>query len=134
MKILLILLLILSYELNADELEWVDEQINAIKPPRNGISKSKIDIIRSPFNLKKKPVEVILDKDMNVVAKKEITLSLHAIINKSAFINEKWYKLNDKIDKYTITSIERTIVLLSFKKKTLLLSIKSKNKNLKFKE
>lgn len=145
MKNILILILILSYQLSADELKWVDEQINAIKPARDGIQKSKINAIKSPFIflIKKektkdtapsKKASNITETSSNVLVKKEIILSLNAIINKSALINEKWYKIHEKVGKYTIISIERGLVILSFKKKKLILSIKTDNKNLKFKK
>ncbi len=137
MKLLLSLLLVISSKLIANELEWVDEQIDAIKPPRNGINKSKINTIKSPFIYKaikeKEKVASLVNKDTNIITKKEINLSLNAIMNESAFINEKWYKINDKIGKYTITSINRERVILIYKKKTLLLSIKTKNNSIKFK-
>jgi len=140
MKTLFISLLLL-YTLGANELQWVDEQINAIKPPREGISKEKTSAIKNPFTSLSK-IQKESDKSKhafnkngsNTLAKKEIKLSLDAIINKSALINGKWYKLNDRIAKYTVSSIDRDIVLLSFKKKTLLLTTKTDNKNLKFKK
>jgi hypothetical protein len=58
--------------------------------------------------------------------------SLEAIINKSALINKKWYKINTKVGNYTLSSIKTTSVILSYKKKKLLLSTLSKTKKLKF--
>lgn len=140
MKTILITFLIFSYQLFANELQWVDEQIDAIKPPREGISTSEIDSIKNPFlTLEKKKVKSLKEasnstRTKHSIAKKEIKLLLEAIINQSALINGKWYNLNDKVDKYSISKIDRNMVLLSYKKKHLLLSTKTKNKNLRFKK
>ena len=139
--------LILSLSLFANELQWVDKQIQAIKPPREGISKTKINATKSPFIvLKKIPKEKLsstqnssktskLTKNIKAskTRKKSKILLLDTIINKSARINGKWYKSNEKIGKYTITNIESRTVTLSYKKKILILSTMSKNKNLNFK-
>ena len=150
MKTLIITtLLMLSINLVANELKWVDEQIEAIKPPRSGISKEKINTVQSPFiflsNKKDKSKATSSSKKRaykasassgtrkNKIYKRSKKLVLSAIINQSALINKKWYKLNDKVGKYTLSSISRTSVILSYKKKELLLSTNTKNSNLKFK-
>ena len=149
-NLLIILSLLLSVNLFADELKWVDEQIQAIKPPRSGISKSKINAVKDPFiflkkNKDKSGKSTVAAKSTNTlkkrstltntnkVSKKSKSLSLDAIINKSALINGKWYKLGEMVGKYTLSSIERTTVILKYKSKDLFLSTNSPNKNLKFK-
>ena len=144
-----LILLLSSITLFADELEWVDAQIEAIKPPRDGISSSKINAVRDPFiflkknkdeskksktgskprsNLKKLP------SNANKVSKKTKVLVLDAIINNSALINGKWYRPKDRVGKYTLSNVNRTNIILSYKKKKLFLTTDSKNKNLKFKK
>ena len=150
-NILLILSLFIITHAIANELEWVDEQIQAIKPPRNGISKSQIDMIQNPFiflkkELKEKPgtKAVVTNKSYsskkyvsksttNKVSKQSTSFSLDAIINKSALINGKWYKLHSKIGKYTLSSVDGTSIILSYKDQELLLTTRSKTKKLKFK-
>ena len=150
MKNLLTVLIFLfsSIVLIANELKWVDEQIEAIKPPRDGISSSKINMVGDPFVFLKKNKDKTkksklaskskrsLNKsssNSNKVAKKSRVLVLDAIINNSALINGKWYNLKDRVGKYTLSSVDRTDIILSYKKKKLLLTTNSKNKNLKFK-
>ncbi len=143
-----LILVFSSITLIANELEWVDEQIEAIKPPRSGISSSKINTVGDPFIfLKQKKDKIKKSKiaskskytlkkpspNSNKVTKKSTVLVLDAIINKSALINGKWYKLKDKVGKYTLSSVDRTDIILSYKKKRLFLTTNSKNKNLKFK-
>ena len=149
MKTLLTLtLLVLSINLVANELKWVDNQIQAIKPPRSGISKVKINTVKSPFiflnkkedkskarsNSKRRVASTSSSKTRKKKTyKRSKRLVVTAIINNSALINKKWYKLNDKVGKYTLTSISRTEVILSYKKRRLLLSTNTLNPNLKFK-
>ena len=150
-NILLILSLFIATHSIADELKWVDAQIQAIKPPRSGISKSQIDMIKDPFIFLKKETEKNSSKKAiatvksytkknniskprtNKISKQITSFSLDAIINKSALINGRWYKLHSKIGKYTLTAIDGTSIILSYKNKELLLTTRSKAKKLKFK-
>ncbi len=152
MKNLLTVLILLSSSviLIANELKWVDEQIEAIKPPRDGVSFAKVNAVNDPFiflkknkdedKTKKKTIAVKSrstskksSPNSNKLAKKSTVLVLDAIINKNALINGKWYKLKDRVGKYTLNSIDRTNIILSYKRKNIFLSTDSKNKNLKFK-
>ncbi|PLY13314.1 MAG: hypothetical protein C0628_06860 [Sulfurimonas sp.] len=151
MKTLLIILLtvFLSSLLYATELEWVDEQIEAIKPPRKGVTVVKV---KDPFIFldKSKPEVKKGAKTSSVVRRtvssskavavaspeksvKKDTFVLSAIINLSAMINGNWYKKNDNISNYTITDIDKTSVTLKKGDKKLILSTISRNSNLKFK-
>lgn len=141
MKTLTIFFVItLAIQSFGNELQWVDDQINAIKPPRAGISKARINAIKSPFvtlnksNVKKAPKKTAnTTSKKNTVKKQSTVLNLQAIINRSALINGKWYKLNDKVGKYTLHAVNRKNIILLYKKKELLLSTAKKTKNLKFK-
>jgi len=150
-NILLILSLFIATCTIANELKWVDEQIQAIKPPRSGISKSQIDMIQNPFiflkqESKEKPAkkvpasrkstiskQKISTSTRNKLSKKSASFTLSAIINKSALINGKWYELHSKVGAYTLSSIDVNSVVLSYKKKKVFLSTRSKTKKLKFK-
>jgi hypothetical protein len=152
MKNILLILSLFGFSLSvADELKWVDEQIQAIKPPRIGITKSNIDMIEDPFiflkkQLKEKSTTKALRSNKNAMSKqnrsKSVTntiseqtasFSLGAIINKSALINGRWYELHSKIGRYTLSNIDTTSVILSYKNKELLLTTRAKIKKLKFK-
>jgi len=149
MKTLLLITSLLSFSLIANELKWVDEQIQAIKPPRKGVSSAQINSIKDPFIFLKKNKEDTENKKTksktyvakktktvyktNKVTQKSATLTLEAIINNSALINGKWYKLNTQVGRYTLSAITRTTATLKHKKKELLLSTKTKSKSLKFK-
>ena len=162
MKIILIFPLLIVSSLFSNELSWVDEQVNAIKPNRNGTSDKSISKLKNPFvYLKKntpkkdKPTkklstksnsvaslvsntnsDVNINDDINNIQKvttPNTILTLSAIINSSALINGSWYKLDEKIHNYKITKITKTSVSLIKNKKTTVLSTKSNASKLKFK-
>lgn len=143
---------ILSNAIHASELQWVDEQIEAIKPPRKGIDIFKVD---SPFifleknrpevkkeaktqqanveisQLKPSIIEQNIKSDNDDI--KKDNFNLDAIINLSAMINGNWYKKNDIIDGYVIFNIDKTSVTLKKDTKEIVLSTNIKNSSLKFK-
>ena len=144
--------------LAATELTWVDEQIEAIKPPRKT---SKISNIQNPFVYLEKNgyVKKVADKKALVSTKLKSSsgltasslssttssvcdteverprsgLNLDAILNSSALINGKWYKKSDKIKSYTIVNVDKTSVTLKQGNKKMTLSTSSKKRTLKFK-
>lgn len=130
------------------ELAWVDEQIQAILPARIGISDAMVGSLNDPIKLKK-PVRIgvapptgtpvlfappKLSSVPKVVLPKivEEPLHLQALINKSALINGKWYKLNDSIRTYTLSEIKFNSVLLTGKAdQKLILFLNKQNNNIK---
>jgi len=138
----IILLLLLSTQLVCNELSWVDEQVEAIKPPRKGIENRKIAKLKDPFiyvkkKSKKKKRTVYRGRKYSKVGSKKVythssKLSLEAILNKSALINGKWYREGEKVYEYKLEKVSLKTVLLTKGKKQLLLSTMSKSKNLKF--
>jgi len=143
MKTLYAILVLLGIsQLSASELSWVDEQVEAIKPPRTGISSKEIKAVKDPFIflVKKDDIEGKPKKNTSKkvstahYVKKSHTkrLVLDAVLNKSALINKKWYKEGDKVYGYKLAQVNTTSVVLKRQNKQLLLSTKSKSKNLKF--
>jgi len=149
MKTTLILLMavVLSNTLYSKELQWVDEQIAAIKPPRKS---ARILAIRDPFIFlnRKKPEKKVRAKSSFVSNSKastakpinkqkrefnSSTFTLSAIINSSAMINGHWYKKSDKISSYTIVDISKTSVRLKKGDREIMLSTNVRKQNLKFK-
>lgn len=154
MKTFLILsFLIFTFQISADEVTWVNEQIEAIKPPRSEVSTAEINTLKDPFIFLGKNASK--DKGSSVGNKNLATRSagskagstgkrssryrtskafkLDVIINSSALINSKWYRLNEKVNGYTVSEISRNSVLLTNKGKKILLSTKSNILNLKLK-
>ncbi len=141
------LLLLLAIGLNANELGWVDKQIEAIKPAREGVSSSVIADLDDPFIFYKKKIskKVYKQKARYSASKTNNStsttysgtnlsgFSLKAIMNKSALINGKWYKESEKIGRYNLSAINTTSVVLTRNGKKSLLYMSDKNNNLKFK-
>ena len=141
-----------TINLVANELSWVDEQVEAIKPPRTGMKNRELSIIKDPFIfLSKNRIDQTKNKDgtkrhqmvstsskvatvsvLKKPKKKQGPLSLTMLINSSAMINGIWYKVGDKVKGYKVNKIDSTSVLLTKNNKKLLLSTKSKSKNLNF--
>ncbi len=140
----IVLLLVLTNLLYADELTWVDEQVEAIKPPRIGISEKQIAQLKDPFIFLIKKETTHSKVKNNNSAKKVIRrshyvkkhyskkLHLDAVLNKSAMINNRWYKEGQRVYGYKLVKVQRTSVVLKKHNKKLLLSTVSKSKNLKF--
>ncbi len=137
--------------LSSNELSWVDTQVEAIKPPRKGMSNSEIANAKTPFiflkknktksdkkagnkSAKAKKKTTTSPGSSNVVSKKSSkSLVLSAVINKSALINGKWYMLNDSVYSYKLSNVNRTSVVLRKGKKKLVLTTTDMKQNLKFK-
>ncbi len=122
------------------DLSWVDKEIEAIKPPRKGISDKIISRLKDPFIfLKTKEDEKNKAGQKNVSAANlsssgatpkasvhQRPLKLMAILNDTALINGKWYKLGDKVRNYKIVKITMTEVILKSPVKKLVLTTNSK--------
>ncbi|MCF6330201.1 MAG: hypothetical protein L3I99_01475 [Sulfurimonas sp.] len=144
MKKLTLSLILLTSLLSSNDLVWIDEQIDAIKPPRSGEHNSKISRISDPFIFLEKngykPIKKISKKtdlkknDSNIKSVfSSSLLRLSMIMNGSALINNKWYKVDDWVKKYKIIEISNSSVTLRRNSKTKVISTASKNDNLKFK-
>jgi mannitol-specific phosphotransferase system IIBC component len=132
----------LSNTLYATELSWVDEQIEAIKPPRKSL---KLKGIKDPFiflkeKQKAKKTSAFRTKrtaskvsDKTAAKMKIMALNLSTVINSSAMINGSWYKKDAKVRGYTVVEVAKTSVTLKKGDKKMILSTNSKNQNIKFK-
>lgn len=144
----ILLTLLLSNNLLSSELDWVNEQIEAIKPPRKGVV---VTGVSNPFVFLKKNMPKDSKKDTSSSStqkssvvdtgiekpRKEVisasTFDLSAIINSSAMINGSWYKVDDVVKGYTISEITKDSVILKKDKKLIFLSTTAKKQTLKFK-
>ncbi|MEA3521366.1 MAG: hypothetical protein U9R50_00160 [Campylobacterota bacterium] len=137
--ILYILTPLFIIQLNAtSDLKWVDKQVDAIKPSRSGIDTSYINNLQSPIRLAKPKETKTKDLDSPVVTTSKTARKLHlkplileTIINKSAYINGKWYTINDRVRGKKITLIDKDYVVLEVKKKKTRLFVNRKNDKIK---
>ena len=137
--LLLIFPLLAAAQSTQPNLQWVDREVAAIKPPRKGVSPAKLVGIRDPFlaqlQLNQPPVtkkegDTPLKKPVKPEEQKHMVLQ--AVFNKhTAMIDGKWCKTEDKVYGYVLREIGRDSVLLTKKKKRLRLSLKTKNDKIK---
>ncbi len=128
----LLLLIFISVSLSADaNTDWVDGQVAAIKPPRQGVSLKDIDRVKNPFLItykgsaeKKAPAAGKKRSTRSTAKKSTRSLRVQAIMNGSALIDGKWYKADEKVRGYQIDKVSDASVLLKRGKerKELLLS------------
>ena len=136
MKVLikLALISIVSLDIFANNLTWVDKQILEIKQKRAGIKNSNIVKIKNPFIfLEKNGYNIVSTKKVKNIRVTKKRLKEHntipileMIINKSALINGQWYQVNSVVDGYKVNAINKASVDISFKNKKFILSLKSK--------
>jgi hypothetical protein len=136
MKVLIKLALtsIVSLNIYANNLTWVDKQILEIKQKRAGIKNSNIVNIKNPFIfLEKNGYNIVSTKKVKNIKVTKKRLKEHntipileMIINKSALINGQWYQVNSVVDGYKVNAINKDSVDISFKNKKFILSLKSK--------
>lgn len=128
------------------ELAWVDEQIQAILPSRIGVADGFINSLNDPIKYVSQapragdgitkmlappklgglPAMPLLPKVV------EEPLRLQGLMNKSALINGRWYRLNDPIRGFTLAEIKPGSILLSGSKgQQLILFISKQNNNIK---
>ena len=139
----LLFTLLITTQLFCQELAWVDEQIEAIKPERVGVSQKEISRIKDPFIFLHKTDDSKLSKTKKGISpaaysrykkvskRRTIHFKLEAILNKSAMINGRWYKQGSYVYGYKLAKVDRKSVLLIRKNKKLLLSTRSRSKKIK---
>jgi hypothetical protein len=121
--------------LHNEELSWVDQQVEAILPDREGVQESAINTIKRTFIFQ----EIKKDKDGKIIAKKVlrsqkrhyVSLRLKLIINSRALIGTRWYRLNDKIAGYRVAAIDKESVKLVKNGRVKILSIKTNKHRIK---
>ncbi|MBN2767904.1 MAG: hypothetical protein JXQ68_02280 [Campylobacterales bacterium] len=102
------------------EIKNIDEKIFKIDSPRVGIT---IDILSGTKNsFFKEDVDI----DGVVVQQQVEKIALKGIMNNRAFINNKWFGLNDEVEGYTLVSITSNSVLLKREDRTKELFLKNK--------
>jgi hypothetical protein len=122
--------------------DWVDKQVQAIKPPRTGISHTAINRVKNPFifvytqtdgtkSAASKSAKAVDPKKAAELAARRGALKLAAVMNNSALINGTWYQINDKVRGYTLAKIEPDAVLLKSGRTKKMLFITEENPNIK---
>ena len=133
----LLVMLMLSSTLMATSLshQEINKMVAKIKEERRGVDLSTLENTPNPFLIIKEEVkeekleEVKVDKPK--VVKKIVTHNLVAILNHSAFIDGKWYKIGDNLGSFTIITMGIDRVTLKGNSETKELIIPKREKKFK---
>jgi len=112
MKKLLLIPGLLVLSLNADlSVEQIQDMVVKIHEKRKGVNLVTLDQTKEPFVLKQEENNVTVFV-APVIMQEEAKLSLHAIMNGKAYINDSWKSVNDKILGYTLKYVGKRGVVL----------------------
>ncbi len=117
------------------QLAWVNQQVDAISQPRNGISSIYINTLKNPFVFIYK-IKQIGKRNHHAYITRSWrrhfrTLKLTLIINHQALINGRWYKLHKRLRGFKISFIGNHQVILKRGHVIKKLSVQRDNKNIK---
>ncbi len=111
MKKILFIITWLTVSLYADlSVEQIQQMINKIHEKREGVKLETLETTKEPF--------VRLQEENNIttfvipVKAEEAKLSLHAIVNGKAYINDEWKAIDDAIMGYTLKYVGKRGVVL----------------------
>ncbi len=126
-----ILFLFLSVNIFALSIEHIMLKIDMLNKQKAKVFK-EISLKYDPFKNGSKIIKTKITKQKNREFKKQkFSLVLLAVLNDKAFINSKWYKLNDKMGKYKIIKISKDLVIIKNSKKKIILKINKSKEILK---
>jgi len=111
----------------------IENMVVKIHQKRPGLDLSKLDKTFEPFALKNVVYDTNQTTGVKTVKKKaEARIELHAIMSDKAFLNDRWLKVNDTINGYTLKHIgKRGVVLQSGDNIKKLMFHKNKNSLIK---
>jgi len=106
----------------------IDNMVEQIQGKRKSKVKVEFDKVSSPF------ATVVHKKDVKAspvikVVEQRVAFNVGAIINGKAMINGQWVKAGDKIEGYTVESVEENRVVLKKTNRTVELFLPNPKKN-----
>ena len=113
MKKIILLLILLSIIGYADlSVEQIQSMINKIHQKREGVDLSTLATTKEPFVRLQKENNVSTFVIPNIEEEIDVQLTLHAIVNGKAYINDSWMKVNQNILGYELKAIGKIGVVL----------------------
>ncbi|RLA58161.1 MAG: hypothetical protein DRQ78_12555 [Epsilonproteobacteria bacterium] len=108
MKSILIILMLLSAYVYADlSTKDIENMVDKIYKKRTGMTLGNLSDIEDPF------VRIeVEDNVTKVIAMTEIQFFLKGIMNNRAYINDKWYDINDIVSGYTLKHVGKKGIVL----------------------
>ena len=114
MKKLLLILGLFVLSLNAElSVKEIENMVVKIHEKRKGVNLKTLDQTKEPFVLREVKDDATVYVTPVITQKKEAKLSLHAIMNGKAYINDSWKSVDDKIFGYTLKYIGKRGVVLT---------------------
>jgi len=107
----------------------ITKMVSEIKEERVGITLATLEGTRNPFIIKEKQQapKKVEAKALALVPVEKVYI-LKALLNHAAFINKKWYKTGDTLDKYKVGYVSSSSVILKSSEGNKKLSLEKKNK------
>jgi len=108
-------------------MDQIRDMVQKIHDRRDGVSIEKLKDTKEPF--------VRLEEENNITTfvipmdKEDTQMSLNAILNKTAYINGEWKRLDDTVDGYTLKYIGKKGVVLRNDKQIKKLFLHEKREN-----
>ncbi|MCF6200609.1 MAG: hypothetical protein L3J42_00530 [Hydrogenimonas sp.] len=90
----------------------IDRLVNDIKMEREGLKEVEIQKAKDPFIYPNGKYRKVLQSAASK-SKRKYRFYLTAIINDSVKINNRWYRLNSKINGYKVSKVGKNYVLLT---------------------
>jgi len=114
MKKLLLIPGLLVLSLNAElSVKQIENMVVKIHEKRKGVDLKTLDKTKEPFVLREVKNDTTVYVAPVITQQKEAKLSLHAIMNGKAYINDSWKSIDDKILGYTLKYIGKRGVVLT---------------------
>ena len=102
---------LLTISLNANlSVEQIENMVVKIHEKRKGADLITLEKTKEPFVIRKEEKKIVFVPP--IVMKTETKMSLHAIMNGKAYINDSWKSIDDKIFGYTVIYIGKRGVVL----------------------
>ena len=112
MKKILFIISLLTFSLYADlSVEQIEKMISKIHEKREGIKLETLEATKEPF-IRVQEEENKITTFVTPVEAETVKLSLHAIMNGKAYINEGWKSIDDTIMGYTLKYVGKRGVVL----------------------
>ncbi len=112
--------------LSAFSFKQIETKINILKN-RKDINFKDIDVPYDPFFKTKKILSLKKKRAPNTTPHK-VRLVLLSVLNKRAFINNRWYKVGDRVYGFEVVKIYINRVVLKKNQKKMILNIRQKRK------
>jgi hypothetical protein len=113
MKKIILLVVLLSILGYADlSVEQIQSMINKIHQKREGVDLGTLATTKEPFVRLQQENNISTFVIPNIEEKTDVQLTLHAIVNGKAYINDSWIKVDESILGYELKAIGKIGVVL----------------------